>query len=580
MIDPTVSLALSIYSNRGVYAVLLGSGVSRAASIPTGWEIVLDLIAKLAKLEGEDWAPDAAVWFEKKHDTVADYAKVLDFLAHTQTERQSLLKGYFEPTQDERSDNLKTPTAAHRNIAQLMAAGYVRIVLTTNFDRLMEMALDEVGIVPTVISTADQIAGALPLIHSGPTVIKLHGDYRDTRIRNTESELATYEQPLNDLLARVLDEYGLIICGWSAEWDVALRSAIERCPSRRFTTHWTTLSPLKSHAARLAAHRKAEVITIRTADDFFQNLSGKITALQDLGGSHPLSAKIAVATLKRYLVDPSFKIRLRDLVHEETERVCTVLNDTQFSGDSQETAAAEIKQRVARYEAACENLLPMIITGIYWGTGDQSKLWLKCLERIAGQQGIAQGLRYLVDLRKYPALLLLYGSGLAAIAAENFGALSLILKSAQAPPRPHDPLQPMCLAINAVSVMSTEHAYGLAGGPQQTPVSQYLFDKLREHLRNFLPEDANYMSTFDRFEYLLGLTYVHLTGDEWGPPGNFAWRNRRLDQKYLPTIMKQELQTAEKNWPPFKAGLFDGTAADTLRSMNMFEKYLKENFRH
>src|SRR5437879_2506745 len=54
MIDPLVSLAFSVHSSKGAYALLLGSGVSRAAGIPTGWEVVLDLIRKVAKLEGED----------------------------------------------------------------------------------------------------------------------------------------------------------------------------------------------------------------------------------------------------------------------------------------------------------------------------------------------------------------------------------------------------------------------------------------------------------------------------------------------------------------------------------------------
>ena len=39
MSDPLHSLAFSIYENPGVYCILLGSGVSRAAEIPTGWEI-------------------------------------------------------------------------------------------------------------------------------------------------------------------------------------------------------------------------------------------------------------------------------------------------------------------------------------------------------------------------------------------------------------------------------------------------------------------------------------------------------------------------------------------------------------
>jgi hypothetical protein len=46
-------LASSIRSGPGVYAVLLGSGVSHAAEIPTGWEVTLDLISKLTAASGE-----------------------------------------------------------------------------------------------------------------------------------------------------------------------------------------------------------------------------------------------------------------------------------------------------------------------------------------------------------------------------------------------------------------------------------------------------------------------------------------------------------------------------------------------
>ena len=38
--------------------LLLGSGVSRAAGIPTGWEVVIDLIRKVAALENENCDPE------------------------------------------------------------------------------------------------------------------------------------------------------------------------------------------------------------------------------------------------------------------------------------------------------------------------------------------------------------------------------------------------------------------------------------------------------------------------------------------------------------------------------------------
>lgn len=48
---PVIPLAVSMHANRGVYALLLGSGVSRAAEIPTGWDVTLDLIRKVGRRE-------------------------------------------------------------------------------------------------------------------------------------------------------------------------------------------------------------------------------------------------------------------------------------------------------------------------------------------------------------------------------------------------------------------------------------------------------------------------------------------------------------------------------------------------
>ena len=88
MIDPVQSLAFSIQANRGVYAVLLGSGVSRDAKIPTGWEVTLDFIRKLAKLCDETCDTDPELWHRQKFDRDADYSDLLNELAKTQAEKK------------------------------------------------------------------------------------------------------------------------------------------------------------------------------------------------------------------------------------------------------------------------------------------------------------------------------------------------------------------------------------------------------------------------------------------------------------------------------------------------------------
>ena len=47
-LSPLVMLATSMHAQPGVYAVLLGSGVSTGAGIPTGWGVVRELVRRVA----------------------------------------------------------------------------------------------------------------------------------------------------------------------------------------------------------------------------------------------------------------------------------------------------------------------------------------------------------------------------------------------------------------------------------------------------------------------------------------------------------------------------------------------------
>ncbi|WP_051888053.1 hypothetical protein [Caballeronia sordidicola] len=63
MLDSVSSLAFEMQAGKGMFALLLGSGVSRAAKIPTGWDITLDLVRQVAALRGEDAGADPAGWY-------------------------------------------------------------------------------------------------------------------------------------------------------------------------------------------------------------------------------------------------------------------------------------------------------------------------------------------------------------------------------------------------------------------------------------------------------------------------------------------------------------------------------------
>lgn len=47
-VDEITRLAMNIYSNKRVYALLLGSGISLSAGILSGWKVTEDLLKKLS----------------------------------------------------------------------------------------------------------------------------------------------------------------------------------------------------------------------------------------------------------------------------------------------------------------------------------------------------------------------------------------------------------------------------------------------------------------------------------------------------------------------------------------------------
>ncbi|MCO1370613.1 SIR2 family protein [Burkholderia multivorans] len=406
MLDSVSALAFEMQSGKGMFALLLGSGVSRSAKIPTGWDITLDLVRKVGALHGSDLGGDPEKWYQDTFGKAPDYSDLLDELATTPTLRQQVIRPYIEPDSDERARGEKLPTAAHRAIARLIQSGHVRIVLTTNFDRLLEQALSELGVSATVIASADQVAGAVPLVHADATIVKLHGDYLDTRIRNTVGELSSYEPAIDCLLDRVVDEFGLVVCGWSADWDVALKAAIDRAPSRRFPMYWATRAEPGEAAEGLIKRRGGRVIRIEGADGFFEALEQRVKAIEALNQPHPLSTDIAVAMLKEYLPDPLHRIRLHDFLVVEFNRAVDRLD--RAGKDAPAYSQGAFAARVEQLRAAVEPILPIAYAAGMWSDEQQVPPWAQFVCELAKRRQNVSGDSVMVDLLALPATLVMY----------------------------------------------------------------------------------------------------------------------------------------------------------------------------
>ena len=556
MISSTESLAFSMHANPGVYAVLVGSGVSRAARTPTGWEITLDLVRQIARIRNETCDPDPERWYRNIFSKEADYSDLLDSLCRTAAERQQLLRGYFEPSADDRDEGAKQPTAAHQAIAALAGKGFIRVILTTNFDRLIETALDDAGVKPAVLTTPDQLQGALPLIHTRCCVVKLHGDYLDTRIRNTQTELDRYPEDFDRLLDRIFDEFGLIVCGWSAAWDGALRRAVHRAKSRRFTTYWAVQGEVGDEARRLIEHRRAVVVRIKDADDFFRTVQQHVESLEEFARPHPLSTEAAVASLKRYLPEPRHRIRLADLVEDAVERVeKAILADASLMDDPLDWASRS--ESLRRYEAACSTLLALAPVGGYWVEEEHVELWQRALIRLgSGPSTAAHAIG--PRLQEYPGVLLLYALGLGAVGVEArrpypLRFLGRLFKTSIRENYGEDKaavevLVPSCVSGGDLEILSM--------------MRQSMYQALRPQALRVLSDDGRYTPVFDKLEILIALSSIHIHPAARGPEiGNSLWGYQEANWGGIMSEIHESLSSNHDESPFVTCRIFGDTAA-------------------
>lgn len=590
-LDPLAMLATGIDTQPGVYGLLLGSGVSTGAGIPTGWGVVQSLIRRLAAAtEPQDaTAPDRAAqdpegwWAEHGDGAPLGYSNLLAAVAPTPAARRALLAGFFEPDEDDTADGLKVPSPAHRAIANLVKRGLVKVIVTTNFDRLTERALEDAGVPPQVLSRPEAVAGLTPLPHAPATVIKLHGDYAELDMRNTLEELTDYPPAWDTLLDRVFDEYGLLISGWSADWDKALVAALQRTKTRRYPLYWDSRSSQGETARRLLAQQHGIVVPTASADDLFTDLVSRVDALDRLT-EQPLTSALAVARLKRYLPDPVRRIDLSDVVL----RAVTAVVDTTtalpvhrsgLDGQVMEDLTVDLL-------TAAEPTLRLLSTGVFYDRDRQhTDLWVDGLQRLLTARGPINGMfqDVLDQIRHYPALLALRGMGIIAVHTGRDDVLLRLLHE----PTWRDPfgsrtrLTP-AEALHDYQVMDGDLIRALPRWKKVRlayPMSHMLRQDLRDILRPLIPDDGDYRWACDRYEYRVALAQ-HLTpsdvGHAWVSPGEFIGDNE-WDRDGRP-ITEAEFQAradqADDAWPWWpvvggSSGLPEALSGlrETLRSM-------------
>ena len=127
------------------------------------------------------------------------------------------------------------PSYGHLALATLMRAQLARLVWTTNFDPLIADACakiyDTTGPLSTVALDAPDLAAQLISDGRWPIEVKLHGDFRSRRLKNTSDELRYQDARLRQIFVDSCRRFGLIVAGYSGR-DSSIMDALDEALER------------------------------------------------------------------------------------------------------------------------------------------------------------------------------------------------------------------------------------------------------------------------------------------------------------------------------------------------------------
>lgn len=279
----------------------LGAGASASAGIPTAWDMiwefkqqiyvsqrrvslrqVTDLANPAVRRELQSFIESTGGY--PSSGSPDEYAALFEAVYPSEADRRTYI--------DSKISGAK-PSYGHVALATLMKASRCRLVWTTNFDPLVADGCAKVYGGTGQLTTVSIETGTLGrnAIDEGrwPIEVKLHGDFRSRRLKNTGDELRDQDAKLRALLIDSCTRWGLIATGYSGRDDSimdTLEVALDRdiCfPAGLFWLHRGDDIPLP-RVQRLLSQAAAKNVDggLVRIENFDETLRDLIRLLPDL----------------------------------------------------------------------------------------------------------------------------------------------------------------------------------------------------------------------------------------------------------------------------------------------------------
>jgi len=279
-INPIISLAYNMADCSQKYVLFLGAGVSKDAGVPSGWDILTQTLQRMISQEDEDKRninkEDVEKFYRDKFEEKFGYSDIIGQLFPSNEEQRDYLKSFFKGV---------LPGEAHRLIAELVKQKLIKYIITTNFDTLIETALDDVGLKGqyTVIDSNEDVLTSKPWNKEDVCrIYKIHGTIEKGIIRNTKKDLARLPKELTKDCLDVVERHGVIVLGYAAnEEDKAVCNIFNRRRFKGYTMYWMSFgSGLSATATRMVNKQDGVIIPIKGASLFLRELIDRIKIAQ------------------------------------------------------------------------------------------------------------------------------------------------------------------------------------------------------------------------------------------------------------------------------------------------------------
>jgi hypothetical protein len=234
------------------YVLMLGAGASMSSGVKRTPTIMDELLEQFGQgLTGSVESRFDQFWHGKSQAT-----------------RRAMLEPYLD----------HSPSAGYGKLAELIEAGYLDVVVTFNFDDLVETALKQRGFTDyRRIIRGETIAEEMQKLVDAPAprfkIVKLHGSLTSSdHFLFDAEEMNEYPKPIADLVTSVTAR-DIIVCGYGFA-DLCVERAFSM---RGESVVWVNPSEVAPRLRVVLKNRRSEDLTIDAKfDDFFDELHAEL----------------------------------------------------------------------------------------------------------------------------------------------------------------------------------------------------------------------------------------------------------------------------------------------------------------